>query len=135
MNDSTSKNDRAHQVMGKRRTDVIPFDQPCELGYWCPVCRFPSLTINARTGEPEYDERLHWSEYKGFLWCEVCDFDYPSALCVPLHAEPDPVRPWVKAGRDAAVSVFLDQIEANRQSETAEHGMVGTTDSSEEGTG
>jgi hypothetical protein len=63
--------------MGRRREGVIAFDQPCELGYHCPVCEY-TLT----DGE-NYDERLLWSEYNGFLWCEVCDKDYPSALCQP----------------------------------------------------
>lgn len=101
-----SKNDRAGKLMGLRPTNIIPFDQPCELGYRCPVCLVPAVV------DGEFDERLTWSEYEGFLWCAVCDYDYPSALCIDMTAEPDPERPYVHAGRDAAVSVFLDIIEA-----------------------
>jgi hypothetical protein len=100
-----SVNDRAEQLMGRRPTDVLPFDQPVELGYWCPVCKVDAVV------DGEFDERLHWSEYPGFLWCSICDVDYPSALCVPMHTTPDPERHWVKAGPDAAISVFLDTIE------------------------
>jgi hypothetical protein len=105
-----STNDRAERVMGRRVSPddehvVIPFDSPCELGFWCPVCRVPPLV------DGEYDERLHWSEYRGFLWCEVCDRDYPSALCVPLDAAKDPERPWWNAGPDDAIEVFLSTVE------------------------
>lgn len=100
-----SVNERAEALMGRRPTDVIPFDQPCELGYWCPVCKVPAVV------DGEYDERLHWSEYQGFLWCEVCNVDYPSALCVPLDAIPDPDRPWVHAGPQAAIDTFLSTVE------------------------
>lgn len=31
--------------------------QPCELGYWCPICRVPPMV------DGQYDERMHWSEY------------------------------------------------------------------------
>lgn len=101
---SQSKNNRAEQLMGRRASGVIAFDQPCEQGYRCPVCLVPALV------DGDYDERLHWSEYAGFLWCEVCDRDYPSALCVDIQATPDPERPWVHAGPDEAVKVFLDTV-------------------------
>lgn len=99
-----STNARVETVMGRRltpqeeTTGVVPFDCPCELGYWCPKCRV------------EWDERLCWSEYSGFLWCEACDFDWPSALCVRVDATPDPERPWMHLGREAAVKVFLDTV-------------------------
>jgi hypothetical protein len=97
----TSTNDRAAELVGERPTG-LPFDQPAELGYWCPVCRVPPETPDS------YDDRLHWSQYNGFLWCEVCDFDYPSALCVQLIGEPE--REWQQVGRDAAVTVYLNTI-------------------------
>jgi hypothetical protein len=106
-----SVNKRAEALMGRRLTPeqeamgVIAFDQPAELGYWCPVCRIGRLV------DGDYDERLHWSEYAGFVWCDVCDRDYPSALCVPLDAEPDPARPWINAGPADAVNVFLDSVQ------------------------
>lgn len=100
-----STNERAGHVLGFRPTGVIPFDQPCELGFICPVCRVPSRWSDG------FDERLEWSEYEGFLWCSVCDKDYPSALCVDLEAEKDLQRPWVHAGIDDAIKIFLDCTE------------------------
>ncbi len=75
-----SKNELAEVVMGKR---VIPsgamiLDEPWELGYHCPVCKYELVYPD---GNP--DERLTWSEYNGFLWCSVCNKDYPSCLCMP----------------------------------------------------
>lgn len=99
-----STNARAERVMG-RRAPGIAFDCPCELGYACPVCKIA------------WDEELTWSEYRSFLWCPRCNFDYPSALCVRMDAKPDPERPYVNAGREAAVKVFLDSVEAAQQRE------------------
>lgn len=100
-----SVNERAEKVVGRRlsseqeKTGVVILDCPCELGYWCPKCRV------------EWDETLQWSEYRAFLWCERCNYDYPSALCIRIDAEPDPKRHWFNAGRDDAVRVYLDTIE------------------------
>lgn len=88
-----SRNERAEKLMGHRRTDAIILDQPCELGYHCPICDYPQMSEDGQF----YDERLQWSEYNAFIWCEVCNFDYPSALCMP-----DP-----KAGTE----IFLDSVE------------------------
>jgi hypothetical protein len=85
-----SLNERAGQIMGFRRAG-IPIDQPCELGYHCPVC------VYVLTDDDPFDERLSWSEYNGFLWCEVCNKDYPSAFC----------RPDV----DKAIDTFLNSTE------------------------
>ena len=93
MNDKTSKNLRAGKLVGMRRTDAIAIDQPCELKYHCPVCVYRQMSPDGTM----YDERLHWSEYNGFIWCAVCDFDYPSALCLP----DDPRR---------AAEIFLDTV-------------------------
>ena len=103
MSKLTSTNERAGKLMGYRPEGVIPFDQPCELGYRCPVCLVPAMVGD------EYDLRLHWSEYNGFLWCYVCDFDYPSVMCIDLTLPP--TRPWVNGCREDAVKVFLDSIE------------------------
>ena len=46
-----------------------------------------------------YDERLEWSEYQGFIWCSVCNKDYPSVLCMP------------KSRIDEATHIYLDCIE------------------------
>lgn len=105
MKPEVSKNERAEKLMGRRLSKeseergVVPLDFPCELGYWCPTHRI------------EVDETLYWSEYAGFLWCEKCNRDWPSALCVRIDAEPDPARNWYNAGPDAAVRVFLDTVE------------------------
>lgn len=86
-----SKNERAERLMGKRPTDGVAIDAPCELDYHCPVCEYE----NERRGS--YDGRLEWSEYNGFIWCSVCNRDYPSALCVP--------------DIDRAIDVFLASVE------------------------
>ena len=87
-----SKNERAGRVMGLR-SKAIAIQEPSELGYRCPVCKnSPRLP----SGEP--DPRLTWSEYQGFIWCKVCDCDYPSCLCL---------------GDDvgASIEIFLDSVE------------------------
>jgi hypothetical protein len=100
---TTSKDPRAEAIMGRRPEGRTAFDQPCELGYRCPACRAAHET------DGNYDERLHWSEYNGFLWCETCDLDWPSALCVPLDTAPDD-REWVNAGPAAAIDVYLATV-------------------------
>lgn len=77
---SYSTNEHAAEIVGLR-TEYLPenaniLDFPCELGYHCPVCKY-------KDPKGGYDERLEWSEYRGFIWCRVCDKDYPSALCQP----------------------------------------------------
>jgi hypothetical protein len=64
-------------IEGAMTDQVIIIDQPCELGYHCPVCKYEAVT------DGNYDERLTWSEFNSFLWCYVCKKDYPSALCMP----------------------------------------------------
>lgn len=100
-----STNEKAEQVMGRRRTDVVFFDYPCELGYRCPVCAV------------QWDEALEWSEYRGFIWCPRCDRDYPSCFCVPVNADPNPERPHDYAGWDDAVKVFLDIVQDAKSAE------------------
>jgi hypothetical protein len=91
----TSKNERAGLIMGLRMEGMpehaMFIDFPCELGYHCPVCKY-ELTVDGN-----YDERLEWSEYNSFLWCGVCDKDYPSALCLP--------------DIDGAIDIFLASVE------------------------
>lgn len=93
-NQPVSKNVRAAEVMGLRKggPNVVVLDQPCELGYHCPVCTY-RMTVKGN-----YDERLHWSEYFGFIWCEVCNKDYPSCLCIPKDI-------------DLAIATYLDTVE------------------------
>lgn len=86
-----SKNERAGQLMGFRDKGLAVLE-PSELGYHCPVCEYPKTAENG-----EYDERLTWSEYNAFLWCAVCNQDYPSCLCL--------------GNVEAAIGVFLDSVE------------------------
>lgn len=74
-----SINKFAEDIVGKREIPEhsVIFDQPCELKYHCPVCKYESVTNG------NFDERLLWSEYNGFIWCSVCNKDYPSVLCMP----------------------------------------------------
>ena len=72
-----SKNATAKKVMGLRPTGLQPLDDPCELGYHCPVCQYELLV------DGHYDYRLEWSEYNAMLWCSVCNRAYPSCLCMP----------------------------------------------------
>ena len=67
-----STNNRAKEIVWLRNVspNAIAIDLPIELWYKCPVCKIES-------------EDLLWSEYNGFLWCEKCDKDFPSCLCMP----------------------------------------------------
>ena len=78
-----STNELAGKIVGKRNLspNTVIFDFPCELGYHCPKCEYKNI-VNGN-----YDERLEWSEYNGFIWCSICNKDYPSAIC-----HPDPER-------------------------------------------
>lgn len=87
-----SENKRAEKVMGLRPTDGLSIDFPVELGYKCPVCDYVP-EVNG-----EYDERLSWSEYNGFIYCHVCNKDYPTALCC--------------TDIDKAIEVFINTVEA-----------------------
>jgi hypothetical protein len=98
MDTKYSKNERAGKIMGYRPTDAISIDEPCELGYHCPVCKYEAVV------DEEYDERLNWSEYRTFIWCAVCNKDYPSVLCMP--------------DVDRATEIYLDILEAFKQERT-----------------
>jgi hypothetical protein len=86
-----SKNERAKSLVGLRAVGGNPIDFPCELGYHCPVCEYELLQ------DGNYDERLMWSEYNGFLWCSVCNKDYPTVLCT--------------SDIDKAIEIYLDCVE------------------------
>ena len=104
-----SKNKRAEEIVGLRDIPEgsILFDQPCELGYHCPVCKYKHFTH----GQMTWDERLEWSEYNGFLWCSVCNKDYPSCLCIPMNEEP-PTYLKKKSAADYAIEIYLDAVES-----------------------
>lgn len=84
-----SKNIRAEHLVGLRPPGTsIRF--PAELGFFCPRCK------NKPMSEDMVDERLEWSEYNGFLWCSICNKDYPSCFC---HND-----------LDLAITIYLDCI-------------------------
>jgi hypothetical protein len=85
-----SRNERAERIMGNRQIEGIVLDHPAELGYHCPNCRYDHYSLGL-------DDRLVWSEHEGFLWCSVCNHDWPSALCLA-----DPIR---------ATDIFLTLVE------------------------
>jgi len=111
-----SKNKRAQEIVGLRDIppNAIPIDQPCELGYHCPVCKYKHF----RGTQMDWDERLEWGEYNGFLWCSVCNKDYPSCLCIPMNEEP-PRYLKKKSAADYAIEIYLDAVEfaRNRRAE------------------
>jgi len=80
-----SKNELAADIVGFRWANeganvgalMIPLDLPAELGFHCPICQYESSHAG------EFDTRLDWSEYNGFIYCHTCNKDYPSALCQP----------------------------------------------------
>ena len=72
----TSNNELAAEIIGIRE-EGQPLDAPGELGFHCPVCQYPLFH------DGEYDERLTWGQYNGFLQCSACDKEYPSTLCMP----------------------------------------------------
>jgi uncharacterized protein YbaR (Trm112 family) len=90
-----STSQKAAAIMGYRG-DAIAIDFPCEIGFHCPVCKYELTDENN-----EYDERLAWSEYNAFLWCAVCNKDYPSALCMP--------------DIDQAIEIFLKSVRDAKQ--------------------
>jgi transcription elongation factor Elf1 len=75
----TSKNELAEKIVGKRiiTKGTFIFDPPFALDFHCPVCDYEL------SSDGEYDERLQWSEYNGFIYCNECNKDYPSTLCMP----------------------------------------------------
>lgn len=79
-----SKNNRAKEIVWLRETNWIPFDLPMELWYKCPICKIES-------------EWLCFSEYNWFLYCQDCNKDYPSVLCL------DDI--------DKATEIYLDIIQ------------------------
>jgi len=112
---ATSKNQRAEKIVWFRKIvpNAIIIDEPAELWYVCPVCKNKAIipTMNWQW----FDERLTRSEYNGFLWCSVCDKDYPACLCMP--------------DIDRAIEIYLDIIE--NQKKIAEYELLMSRDSLE----
>lgn len=61
-----SKNPRAERIVGLRGVG-IPILSTWELGFYCPICK---------------REDIPFSEYTGFLWCDHCNRDIPTFLCI-----------------------------------------------------
>jgi hypothetical protein len=59
----TSTRDLTAQIVGLRKDDGHTLDAPGELGFHCPVCQYSLFH------DDEYDARLKWSQYNGFLSC------------------------------------------------------------------
>ena len=93
MSMKNSKNKDAEKIVGLRPTGGISIDQPCELSFHCPKCKYKLVT------KGNYDERLEWSEYNTFLWCSVCNKDYPSCLCLPDNL-------------DGAIKIYLQSVQS-----------------------
>ena len=97
-----SKDDRAKSLMGYRNEGHPGGNAlfgPMELGYICPVC-----------GDGKFDESLHWSEYDGFVWCQKCNLDIPSCLCVKYSGKLEKLTPRNRT--DRAIKIFLDTVES-----------------------
>ena len=94
-----SKNGRAERVCGLRKKGT-PLFLPDELGYACPICGC-SDEVN-----------LHWSEYNFFLWCEKCNLDIPSCLCVKYFAPSSDGKVMSPNERiEEATKIFLNCLE------------------------
>lgn len=96
-----SKNEKAKAIVWLRQDarKWIFIDEPCELGYHCPLCKYKQEV------DGHFDERLKRSEYNGFLRCSVCNKDYPSCLCMP--------------DIDNAIDIYLDCVLDTKQPEPA----------------
>ena len=93
-----SKNKKAEEICGMRKSG-IPLFEPGELGYACPICG-------------ACGSHLRWSEYANFLWCEFCNLDIPSCLCVKYY-EPKLSEDVMndRERTEKATKIFLDSLE------------------------
>lgn len=96
-----SSDARIEAVMGNREMEknVVLYTCPSEEGYACPV--------HGPETEEELGNTLHFSEYNGFLWCEPCNKDYPSALCAIGNS----YRHRGESAIDSQIRVYLDTVE------------------------
>ena len=109
--EKVSKNSVAKAVMGYRnegRPGATALFGPAELGYACPVCG------------NENADRLYWSEYSGFIWCEECNLDFPSCLGVKysppaIGQEPLNDRERVELQTEIFLKTVSDAIERWRK--------------------
>jgi hypothetical protein len=79
-----SHNADAESICGLRKGGM-PFQEPWEMDYACPICT-EMITEHTQVFDedgnvkPEY-QRLHFSQYQGFMYCEYCNLDMPSYFC------------------------------------------------------
>ena len=101
--ENDSKNERARELCDMRKVGT-PIFEPGELGYACPLCGCCGSC-------------LRWSEYKSFLWCEKCNLDIPSCLCVKYHElklSEDIMNDRERV--EKATKIFLDSVEDAEES-------------------
>jgi hypothetical protein len=55
---------------------ATPLFFPCEIGYQCPICG-------------QRGDHLYFSEYNYCLYCDFCNIDIPSILCLPIQTKRD----------------------------------------------
>lgn len=112
MIEKISKNLKIEEICGRREVRGMMFNFPAELDYFCPICGKPPQDVDW-----EKDEilllRLHYSEYKGFMWCENCNIDIPSFLCLKadsrkaVHYYTDRYLEFIKLMKEDAVKEHL----------------------------
>lgn len=106
--DKTSKNEYAKKIVGLRKIpkNATILDQPFELDYHCPVCKYENV-VNG-----DYDQRLEWSEYNEFIWCSVCNKDYPSCFCMPdINKATNIFLTSLQQVREETIKEILDLID------------------------
>lgn len=81
-----------HRMEGRNEKVLVLF-APIEQDYTCPVHQ-------QSIDDEQQHQTLFWSEYNCFVWCSLCDKDYPSALC--LNADV-PV--------DRKIKIYLDTVQ------------------------
>jgi hypothetical protein len=101
-----SKNISAEEICGFRGPGN-PLFYPGELQYACPICG-------------EYGEKFHWSEYATFCWCEKCNLDIPSCLCVKYPEphfkgeKPLTIRQQIKVAADVYLRSVKECVERHK---------------------
>lgn len=89
-----SRSEKIEQICGRRKGG-IPIQFPFELDYHCPICGKEPVKVDSNN-ELEL-LHLHFSEYNYFMWCERCNIDIPSLLCLKAHSK-------------YAVSIYTDRF-------------------------
>lgn len=82
----------AAQESGVEPAPIVYNDDPKHLGFRCPV---------------HQDQELLWSEYFTFVWCNHCQKDLPTYVCIDFTAKENPAEPWVWAGVQGAIDTYI----------------------------